>query len=108
MARVYSDRLLAVSESTTGSATVPDGFIWVVRDIVAFWDGSSDPSLELANLSISPSTLVLDWIAVGSGGARVVEHWEGRQVITTGETLTWGSTTDTWFVMVSGYVLALP
>lgn len=106
---VYSHRLLAgATTSTSYEAVVPSGVLWVVRDVVAWWDGTSDPSVELYSLSYGPENVVLMWGNVESGVARVLEHWEGRQVLNAGDTLQFATTTATWSVAVTGYVLTLP
>ena len=109
MARVYTERLLAGSgTATTYSATCPDGFLWVVRDAVLGWDGSSDGGTEFYNLSITDPALLIDFGGPVGGTGRVVDHWQGRQVVQEGETLEFASTTATWFVVVTGYALSLP
>lgn len=108
MARVYSQRLLAAVDSAGDSGTVPDGFIWVVRNYVLFWNGDSDAATEFYNLTIGPAVLVIAAGGPLSSGAHIVERQDTRQVLNPGNTLVWGATTATWTICVSGYALALP
>jgi len=109
VARLYTQRLLAGAvTATTYTAECPEGFLWVIRDVILVWNGSSDPSVEIYSLTITPEVYVILYGVVGSDGPHVVEHWQGRQVVEAGETLEFGSTTDTFYVLVTGYALSLP
>lgn len=111
-ARLYSEILWQednISGTTVTSAVVPTGYIWVVRDI----------TIDCAGLIIgmkAPPTL---FELVGGGFvARVgsdpwdpvsdFNHWEGRQVLNTGEQLQAVVTGVNVYWRVSGYALTTP
>jgi len=110
VARVYSQVLLehVPGDGASQTVSVPEGYLWVVRDVVVAWDGDSDPGVEFYSLLVEPNTALILYGQPGGSGAHLVEHWTGRQVIPTAGGLQWAGTTDTWYSRVSGYALSLP
>lgn len=112
MGTVYSQRLATISP-TTGSQSVeagpPDGYIWVLRQIMA------------TNLlpDIPYRTLIGVFASIGSGpillrcDSSVItwqSHilWEGRIVIEPGDYLSMATADDYWSMSADGYQLTLP
>lgn len=108
MAKVYTSRLLSGALVSTVTATVPDGVLWVVRDMRLFWDGESDPTVEFYSVTVAAQPLIFTYGVVGSSGPHMVVQEELRQVVLAGETLEFGATTEHWYVAITGYVLTLP
>lgn len=82
---VYSTRFLGalVSVDETLTATVPDGFVWVVVDVSALLVGSSSTNVSVYN---GTSGANIAYMQATSSGAE--QHsWSGRQVLTAGEDL---------------------
>lgn len=84
---------------------VPDGLVYVVRDIDAVHTaGSSSDVFEVIG-----QALQLLWFATAStsdanGGAQ----WRGRQVFNEGEQVGFKAVSGTWDISCSGYQLTLP
>lgn len=108
MSKVYSSRLLGGGATASLSATVPADVLWVVRDAVLYFDGaSSSDAYNLAVLALAGWSAVIDAGQV-AGGTQETIHWEGRQVLVTGDELHFSASSSNWYVLVSGYVLTLP
>lgn len=84
---------------------VPDGFVYVVRDIDLVYHGATnDDELVFFN-----QTGGLMWIAVYTTGlTSVVWSWRGRQVFNEGEQVAIQSAGGTWSIAMSGYQLSTP
>jgi hypothetical protein len=101
---IFSEGTIIGSTGVVGPV-VPAGFVYVVRDIVAFeltgatgagllWNGSADQ-------------IIRQWLVTSDSESRNV-HWTGRQVYAEGEQVGFQVETGTWNVMASGYQLTLP
>jgi hypothetical protein len=106
---VYSIRMIgeASLDSSSGliGPVVPDGLVYVVRDIDA-WEltGAGSTGLEITNALGGP---LLFW----QGGTTVPTRlfaWRGRQVYGEGEQVGAIVTGGQWSLQVSGYQLTLP
>lgn len=104
--RVYSLRIF-VAQSLTASSVqhVPDGVLYVIRDIDVFCrsGGAGDA------LYVLGSNAQVLWIATFARlGVSNTGQWRGRQVLYPGEPLTFTPDPGTWDVTASGYQLSLP
>lgn len=108
-AYVYSLRIFASGSLSPGAGMVgpivPDGLVYIVRDIDAFDDsaGSSDNLVVFNQLG----GILVSWIgpSIASIGAY---QWRGRQVYNEGEQVAFRSFGGSWAVACSGYQLTLP
>jgi hypothetical protein len=105
LARVYSAVLLEqyLEPDTSYEQLVPDGYIWVVRDVVAVF--ASDDAGAALNLTDTTSVTVVYLLPPSGGG---MAHWSGRQVIPTAYGLVAENGLVECSVRVSGYALTLP
>lgn len=109
MPNVYTELLFTVSNGGPGnvvSDTVPSGFVWVVRDVTVTTPGipfSNDGGWEL----YSSSGPIFGATSGETCGGRTF-YWEGRQVVDTGDHLTFHGVAAGYGMAVSGYVLTLP
>lgn len=85
---------------------VPAGYLWVVRDVVA-WD-EGPPHLSVGWTLYTGGGSFICGVDPSRGRARTAYHWEGRQVVETGDTLNLNTTSATMTARVTGYVLTLP
>lgn len=105
MGNVYSMPLLTADGSSGASALVPDGFVWVVKEIGLWFGGTLGSELYVTELASgitlldvgaptgNPSYFALPRnICIPSGGGRGLGF----------------HTADTWDVYISGYQLTLP
>lgn len=110
MAAVYSQLLwqaAGLSPGTYSSDVVPDGFVWVVRDLVVIIDATD--SLLLQGFFIVDTAGVPRWTWPRPYvRANVDYHWSGHQVLETGDQLTMTSADDSTSWAMSGYQLTLP
>lgn len=111
MSRVYSAQLCSnalAGGGTTFLATVPDGVVWVVRDMRASYSVSGvDP---LAGFEVLLNAAIRLW-TVGPLGVRpfYTYPWDGRTVLDPGDELSFFSDDSAlWSIVVSGYSLTLP
>lgn len=104
MARsVYSSELAALRNfSGTFTYTVSSGFILVLRDLDASYDGVT--GVEIRLLGSAGQTI---WRAHGDVAHEGPFQWRGRQVILGGQSFQI-TTTDGADVTVSGYLLTAP
>jgi hypothetical protein len=109
MASVYSTQFFAGSLPNGGSSgplVVPAGQLWIVRDISGVLDGPT-----FANqLGVRAAGVYFYGFVINPGTTPPVAfHWEGRTVVSSGETLQVDNAGSAFIdVIVSGYVLALP
>lgn len=104
MALVYSVRFCAI-EGLDGSAafTVPEGFVWVLRDLDAWYVGFLSNTIHLTG-----SAGQAIWGNAFAGAEQPqYASWRGRQVLNTGESFGVNSAQAT-DITVSGYQLTLP
>ena len=107
MGSVYSQQLLALSlkEASIGLA-VPEGFVYVVRDVSAVFQTSV--VCDLLGTITDPEDVQYGWLYASGGGLASGFHWEGRVVIPAG----WSYGLSTFDVIggvsavLSGYVLS--
>lgn len=108
MARsVYSTRLIIAnaSVSASGSYTVPEGFVAVVRDFEMYCAAGS--TAPYAYLEITGAVNAV--FAYVKGDSPGTAQWTGRQVLEPGEELlAQGNSESTQTLLVSGYLLTLP
>jgi hypothetical protein len=106
---VYSLRIFAAGSLTNGVGTVgpivPDGLVYIVRDMDAF----SDTAGATDNLVVFNQLGGILWDLQGSlqpqGGNW---QWRGRQVYNEGEQVAVRAFVGTWAIAISGYQLGLP
>lgn len=104
MAAVYSKRLLiGGSITSTVSAVVPAGYVWVLKGI----DGTSHAGAAGDALLVAIATLgLVTAFRVNAVQVWASSHWTGMAVLTAGETLQAIPLQGTWDVQVSGYQLS--
>ena len=109
MASIYSTRFALLGEGQYQTQiTVPDGYVWVLRDFTG-WFGTGvlvEAQLSINDL-ISPIIMVYGFTSpVGNTGF----HWEGRIVMNPQDTLSAAVSTATGSAgaALSGYILSLP
>lgn len=103
---VYSNVFLReYTEVDLSTDLVPDGVVWIIRDI----DISADIVSASGLYCYIGSVLLFNLQLSGSSG---IENygWRGRQVLRPGEYVEFQPTgaTNYWHLNVSGYVLTLP
>jgi hypothetical protein len=87
--------------------TVPAGYRWVVKDMVAYC-GQVFAS-PVAGFDVEDTVGGILWAVRHPWAvAGHTYHWNGGQVVDTFESLYFRVTGATWSVRVSGYVLTLP
>jgi hypothetical protein len=99
----YSRQLFAGSVSTTvfTDATVPAGFVWVVRSIDV-----SNNQPGVASFLVVVVGLAILWISpqVPSDASA---HWDGHQVLNAGQRVQSYTLTGQGSIMASGYQLSI-
>lgn len=105
---LYSTRIFAGDVDPAAGLVgpvVPDGFVYVVRDIDLVYHGATnDDELVFYNQALG-----LLWIVVYTTGlTSVVWSWRGRQVFASGERVGIQSFGGTWSIAMSGYQLSSP
>lgn len=111
MANVYSQVLVSVHNVAIGSPVlppvVPTGYIWVIRDIVA-WNGTAVPGWT-NGFWIADSDAVPIWATPNLiCQTQRMYHTELRQVLATGHELIAHTLTANWNLRISGYALTTP
>lgn len=110
MARaVYSLRIFSAGGLTSSAGvvgpTVPNNFLYVLRDIDVFeLSGSASAGMVVLNPT-------LGFLVFFSGPLEPVTRsyaWRGRQVYSPGEQVGFQVQNGTWAIMASGYQLTLP
>lgn len=106
---VYSVRLATniVSAGPVLVYTVPAGIAAVVRDVLATQVSASSGAFSIfLTVAGGASNLRLwTWGSIPDFGN---VHWEGRQVLEPGDTLSVITDGSTWHYSISGYQLSLP
>lgn len=103
MSGVYTKRLVVAGGlTTTATAIVPDGVVWIVIDVTASADLIPSGGAEL-DVGISGSGLPIT-LVTPVGGQRS-QHWVGHMVLYSKETLVAYARAGTWEVIVTGYEL---
>lgn len=102
---VYSKRFLqAASHTGSLSATVPDGVIWIVRDIDCYDVSATDGDLVIFLGALGQGI----WTASKLAGSGISFSWRGRQVFSAGESFAIDCAVGVWGFAVSGYELTSP
>jgi hypothetical protein len=105
-APVYSIRILAHGALTSSiTTTVPDGLIYVARDLDVVCLTPSATSV--VNLRGSNSQIIW-YVSVDLSTMPRWQSWRGRQIFYPGEPLTLAVESGTFDVTLSGYQLSLP
>lgn len=106
---VYSLRIFAVGGlvAATGivGPIVPNGFVYVVRDIDAFETTGGAAGFALLSQVAVP---VQFFVSPGGAGAVQNHSWRGRQIYNTGERVGFEAASGSWNISCSGYQLTLP
>lgn len=109
MSAVYSIRMFSGSVSSGGTvtlATVPPGYVWVVRDVSVTAPTSTDAgSVAIYVSGGTPSATIQRWASVA--GLSTVQ-WQGRQVLEAGDDLRMLVGAGSVQALVSGYQLSAP
>lgn len=112
MAAIYSQLLAAVRNIAIGAPSVggpvPTGYIWIVRDIVAFNLNTTPGWILGMFLSSTSDNVPIFSTPPQSSQCQLAYHWEGRQVLNTGGGLTAHTVGNNWCIRVSGYALTTP
>jgi hypothetical protein len=82
-------------------ASVPDGLVWVVRDIDAYNRGGLGAVLDI---EFPSGALIFSAVATTLNPGPWFP-WRGRQILTSGETMVIGGASGPWDCTVSGYQL---
>lgn len=94
--------------ATVSLGPVPTGFVWVVRDITMYNDDLA-PSKAIKGLVwYDPALVVLYAVPTRECWTQQLYHWEGRQVMNPGDTLTCFVGDLLWDLRITGYQLTLP
>jgi hypothetical protein len=109
-APVYSSVLWdpgPLGPGTTVGPTVPDGVVWVVRDVEASCNIAVSQGSNGFALSVDGGTPFFKRFDPHAHGGDSYS-WRGRQVVEPGSGLQLHVASDTWYVRICGYVLTLP
>ena len=99
---VYSHQFVSEAAWTgVGGLTVPDGYVWVVRDISVYLPTGGDDSFVSVFFE-SGGSLYVQNLTAGQW-----DHHEGRWIAPAGDILHWYSPQPCNF-LISGYELSLP
>jgi hypothetical protein len=106
---VYSLRIFATGGLSPGAGTVgpivPDGLVYVVRDIdVVELTATNGSILEVKNQTLGPLVYFERTAADGLG----LGSWRGRQIYNEGEQVGFLALSGQWSIACSGYQLTLP
>lgn len=110
MGTLYSTLLYEaffVPSGSASSATVPTGFVWVVRDIELATGGN--PYQYLGGISIfDDAGAVIFSVQAPWALGNSYYPWRGRQVLEAGDRLVLATIDTQWIARISGYVLSAP
>lgn len=105
---VYSKVLLAASitPGTPVDVTVPDGVVWVLRDIQGLCIANANV-YTAATLAVNEDVLIQWALAPNTG---IPTTWDGRLVCQPGDIILCqvSATLTSWVFQISGYELTLP
>ena len=110
MANVYSTLFAQqrfVGEGLTILATVPAGELWIVRDVVLYVEFDVDTA-QLGVLVEDPAAGYCYLYREMTPTPGQTYHWDGRQVMTVGQSLECYHAAATSVVRVSGYRFTVP
>jgi hypothetical protein len=106
MATIYSASFMSASQITGRvGLVVPDGVVWVIRDIQVWEDGQEGP----VPIYVVGSNNQIFW-AFGADGTfnGSLGQWEGRVVLEAGQSMAVQPGGGTWDVTICGYQLTAP
>ena len=104
MASVYSSSFISVSTFTGDSAlVVPEGVVWVVKDIMV-WDDSDLTSAEIAFAGSEDQNFFV--FESGTDVSTRLGQWRGRVVLEAGQQLRVYVVSGEWDVTCCGYQLS--
>jgi hypothetical protein len=89
-------------------STVPEGYVWVVRDIDVFYDAEEGAAVWECDLCTPDSIAYCLPLYVNNPAAEGSWSWRGRQVLPSGYQLRVLTTLGRWYWGISGYQLTLP
>jgi hypothetical protein len=99
---IYSKRLLQAGGLTGSvSATVPDGKIWILRDLDCVVH-SGDPGVIVLHGAGGQDIYIGD---TATTSTTLWYGWRGRQILVAGETVTIEVAAGNWDATLSGYEL---
>lgn len=99
---VYSVRFAALdSTSSDTTLTVPDGKVWILRDLDLVVVSGSSPVFALRGSAGQDIWIVTET----SLGSNLWAGWRGRQILTAGESCHLSPAAGTFDVTLSGYEL---
>jgi len=99
---IYSKRFIGVAGATSSvSATVPTGVVWIVRDV----DLVAVSALPVHAGFRGNDGQFIYYIQIESGSTELWSGWRGRQVLIAGETLTLQVFAGSVDATISGYEL---
>jgi hypothetical protein len=103
MSQPYSKRFLVVAATSVSPApaTVPQGKVWIITDMTAYWDSGTNPSIVIQ----APGPTVIWNPGTGPFAGTVAGRWNGRVVLYAGETVKATIFAGTWDLTVCGYEL---
>jgi hypothetical protein len=106
---VYSTNFVSeILTDTENAATVPHGFVWVVRQItMTNLTGSDGDSAFVRESAITYLATAL-WSSGVTPPPPYSFSVEGRWVLEQDEELQWVANVGTWTFHIDGYVLTLP
>lgn len=87
---------------------VPQGFVWVVRDVRMLNIAQPATAVAAPILLTSGGTLRIAASPTYSSMPGILYHWQGRAVAAPGEFLTAITTSPNWNMVVDGYQLSTP
>jgi hypothetical protein len=108
MAALYSTKFYEAFYVPAGSASsgpVPDGFVWVVRDIDLTTGGEIYAYLGGISIFTDVGGPLYQVYAPGAYGASYYA-WRGRQVLEAGDRITLATADSVWIARISGYTLS--
>lgn len=109
MAPLYSARIFSGQFSIAGTVnyTVPTGFILDVRDVVLWYGGTAGTGAQGCEVYDGTGAVIFG-VFTPQACAGNPYHWDGRQVLDPGTTLSITALEGGWHYRVSGYLLTSP
>lgn len=102
--RIFGDASLVSSAGVVGPI-VPDGLVYVLRDVDAVNISATVP----ASMEIRSQAEGVLWFPQRNASTDPINwQWRGRQVYNTGEQVGFVVLNGTWSIAASGYQLTLP
>jgi hypothetical protein len=106
--QIYDSHGGLPTNAAVNTSTCPAGFVWVVRDITAWYNPAGTGHIFGLYFNVlGTGTIFAGWYA-GPAFAQWSYHWQGRQVLTAGQGVTINPGESNWHVRIAGYQLSLP